>query len=319
MPPGADHDCENNNKLELDATLHKGGPFGLRTSVVWPNIFKFIYLHFLAICGIFVAPYASWKTWVFFVFYNLISNLGVTAGAHRLWAHRSYKATLFYRIMIMLFNCISFQNPIYVWVRDHRVHHKYTETDADPHNAKRGFFFAHMGWLMMKKHPEVFLKGCSIDMSDIQCDSVVMFQKRYYYILAFIMSLLIPTVAPWYIWGEYPLYSFLICGMLRYVYSLHNAWLVNSAAHLWGKRPYNKNINPSENWLVSLVAIGEGWHNYHHSFPYDYAASEWGPKINITTCFIDFCAFLGFVYDRKQVSAAAIDQIRRKVGDLSSQ
>lgn len=64
-------------------------------------------------------------------------------------------------------------------MRDHRLHHKYTDTDADPHNARRGFFFSHMGWLMMKKHPEVFKKGKGIDMSDIERDPVVMFQKRF--------------------------------------------------------------------------------------------------------------------------------------------
>ena len=59
-----------------------------------------------------------------------------------------------------------------------RVHHKYTETDADPHNARRGFFFSHMGWLMVRKHKEVFEKGGLVDMSDLEKDPIVMFQKR---------------------------------------------------------------------------------------------------------------------------------------------
>lgn len=59
-----------------------------------------------------------------------------------------------------------------------RVHHKFTETDADPHNAKRGFFFSHIGWLMVRKHKDVFEKGASIDMSDLEKDPVVMLQKK---------------------------------------------------------------------------------------------------------------------------------------------
>lgn len=58
------------------------------------------------------------------------------------------------------------------------VHHKFTDTDADPHNVSRGMFFAHMGWLMIKKHPEVKAKGASIDMKDLEQDAFVMFQKK---------------------------------------------------------------------------------------------------------------------------------------------
>ena len=65
------------------------------------------------------------------------------------------------------------------WARDHRVHHKYSETDADPHNAKRGFFFSHMGWMMVKKHAEVVARGREIDISDLKSDPVIAFQHRY--------------------------------------------------------------------------------------------------------------------------------------------
>lgn len=72
----------------------------------------------------------------------------------------------------------NFQNHIYEWARDHRVHHKFSETDADPHNAKRGFFFSHVGWLLVRKHPEVTRKGKLVDMSDLENDFVVVFQRR---------------------------------------------------------------------------------------------------------------------------------------------
>ena len=71
-----------------------------------------------------------------------------------------------------------FQNHIYEWVRDHRTHHKFTDTDADPHNSRRGFFFCHIGWLMVRKHPDVKIKGKSIDMSDLEKDPIVVWQRR---------------------------------------------------------------------------------------------------------------------------------------------
>lgn len=106
------------------------------------------------------------------------ASMGVTAGAHRLWAHRTYKAKLPLRIFLMICQTTMLQNDIYEWVRDHRVHHKFTDTDADPHNSRRGFFFSHIGWLMLKKHKDVQVKGKTVDMSDIESDPVVQWQRK---------------------------------------------------------------------------------------------------------------------------------------------
>lgn len=108
-----------------------------------------------------------------------LGGFGVTGGAHRFWSHRSYKAKTPLRIILMLCFSLAGQNTIYDWVRDHRVHHKFSETKADPHDSNRGFFFAHVGWLMMNKHPEVIRKGNKLDMSDILNDPVVQFHQKY--------------------------------------------------------------------------------------------------------------------------------------------
>lgn len=110
--------------------------------------------------------------------YGAFGAFGITAGAHRLWAHKSYKAKWPLKCILVLANLIAFQNSIYEWVRDHRVHHKYTDTNADPHNSMRGFFFSHIGWLMLRKHPDIKRFGSKIDMSDLENDSFVMFQKK---------------------------------------------------------------------------------------------------------------------------------------------
>ena len=107
---------------------------------------------------------------------------------------------------------------------------------------------------------------------------------------------------------------------MRYILLLHFTWLVNSVAHMWGNRPYDKTINPAENLFVSWGAIGEGFHNYHHTFPMDYAASEYGAKyFNPTKAFIDFMALIGLAYDRRTVSAEMIAQRRARTGDLATE
>ena len=293
--------------------------YGFKAPIVWRNIAVAIFAHLVGVYGVMVyAPKIKFASWILFLIVYLCSGLGVTAGAHRLWSHKSYKARLPFKVALMLFNCISMQNDLIEWCRDHRVHHKYTETDADPHNALRGFFFAHMGWLMMKKHPDIRSKGKNVDMSDLCADSVLLFQRRHYRKLCITISIVLPTVIPWLCWGEDIIGSYLILFVTRYILTLHSTWLVNSAAHLWGNRHYDGTINPRDNWFVCITSIGEGWHNYHHTFPYDYSTSEWGPKLNMTTIILDLMAALGLVYARKQVSQQAIDRVRKRLGNLSS-
>ncbi|CAA9994922.1 unnamed protein product [Nesidiocoris tenuis] len=148
--------------------------------IVWRNVFGFIYLHLGAAYGLYLAFVTPIKlqTTLFTYFCGFMGGMGITAGAHRLWAHKTYKANTALRVILMVCNCLAFQNHVYEWVRDHRVHHKFTDTDADPHNSRRGFFFSHMGWLLMKKHSDVKTKGKLVDMSDLEEDKVLMFQKK---------------------------------------------------------------------------------------------------------------------------------------------
>lgn len=124
-------------------------------------------------------------------------------------------------------------------------------------------------------------------------------------------------MVPWCFWGESLFVSFYLAAILRYCLGLNATWLVNSAAHMWGMRPYDKRINPAENMMVALSAVGEGFHNYHHTFPQDYATSEFGWKINLTTFFIDTMAYLGQAYDRRKIPADVIKARKLRTGEGS--
>lgn len=287
--------------------------------IVWRNVILMIVLHLGGLYGavLILAGQVMWKTVLFAYFVYVMSGLGITAGAHRLWAHRTYKAKLPLRILLCMFNNMAFQNHIYEWARDHRVHHKHSETDADPHNATRGFFFAHVGWLLCRKHPDVITKGKTVDLSDLQADPVLMFQRKYYLPLMLVSCFILPTIIPWYYWGETIHNSYFVATLFRYCFLLNMTWLVNSAAHMFGNRPYDQKINPRENILVSLGAIGEGFHNYHHTFPWDYSTSELGMKLNFTTFFIDSMARVGWAYDLKKVSKEVVKNRIERTGDGS--
>jgi stearoyl-CoA desaturase (delta-9 desaturase) len=287
-----------------------------KAPLVWTNIILFVILHSALPIGAYIIyTQRPWKTLLWSLFGVYISVLGVTAGTHRLWSHRSYKARWPVQVLLMVLQTMAGQNSIYTWSRDHRVHHKYSETNADPHNIKRGFFFAHMGWLCCKKHPDVKTKGALIDMSDLEANPIVMFQHRHFWWLAIVFTVLVPTLIPVVLWQERFWTSFVISFMWRYIISLHGTWLVNSAAHYHGQRPYDERIEARESPVVIWTAVGEGFHNYHHTFPFDYSTSEFGSYLNITTVFIDLCALVGLAYDLRKMDRDTIWRRRLRTGD----
>jgi len=295
---------------ELDVTLDTSDlkPEDEKPSkqeIVWGNVVKFVILHSLALYGLTLLPSISLPSWVFLFLTYQFSGAGITAGAHRLWAHRAYKATPALKVFLLVANSMAGENSVYTWSRDHRLHHKCSETQADPHNANRGFFFSHMGWLMVRKHPAVMKAGKTINMSDLEADSLLMFQHRHYLKCFLMAGFVLPTIIPNLLWGE-SLTNAYFMAVVRYVSVLHFTWLVNSAAHMFGMKPYDESIGPSENRLVSLLALGEGFHNYHHTFPYDYGTSEWGLRLNVTTRFINAMAKLGFAYDLRSASPSVV-------------
>ena len=309
------------------------------------------FVHVLALCALRYVPACQTATlWWAFVLWP-ISGFGITGGAHRLWSHRSYTASAPYRCVLMIFNSIANQGSIWHWSRDHRTHHFHSETVADPHDAIRGFFFAHIGWLYLKKDKRVAEAGSMVNMDDLRADGFVMVrahgtrhaasararvrafrrfaphcaprpslpspplpaafasaasqtQKRYDPWWNIFWCFFFPALVATYGWGEQFSNGLMVCGALRYTWVLHCTWLVNSAAHLWGERPYDPNSNPAENPFVSIAAIGEGWHNWHHKYPFDYAASEYGVmrQFNPTKMVIDACASVGLVTERKRAT-----------------
>ncbi|CAK4699890.1 hypothetical protein LEN26_016912 [Aphanomyces euteiches] len=272
----------------------------------WPMVIYLAYCHALAVVAIAYFTSAKWQTWVWTLACYQLAGLGITGGAHRLWSHKAFKAADSVRVFLMLCNAMANQGTIFHWSRDHRVHHKWSEKDADPHNAARGLFFAHVGWLLVKKDPKVIEAGKKINMDDLKEDWVVMLQQRFNPWINLFMCFVFPMVVAMYGWNESWNIALLVPGFFRYVFVLHATWLVNSAAHFYGYKPYDPDMGPTENTFVAFFAMGEGWHNWHHVFPYDYAASEFGVSAqwNPTKLFIDAMAKIGLVTDRKRALQA---------------
>ena len=208
----------------------------------------------------------SIAAWVSFVLLLAMSSLGITAGYHRLWAHRTYEASLPVRIALMIAGTFAIQNSILYWSSGHRVHHRHVDDiERDPYSAKKGFWYSHIGW-MLRDYPSSQTDYKNVP--DLLNDKLVMFQHNYYIPLVLATNLGIPALVGWAVgdfWGV-----MLLGGLLRLIASHHVTFFINSLCHMWGKRPYTDENTARDNFWLAIFTWGEGYHNYHHIFQYDY-------------------------------------------------
>ncbi|KAJ0171766.1 hypothetical protein K1T71_012529 [Dendrolimus kikuchii] len=289
-----------------------------QNKIKWSACLSVLFHHFFGAywCYCYAFP-VKWQSIVFVLFMIYFNLLGITAGVHRYWTHRTYKIKRGIQIFLMIAFTSAGQNSIRDWVRDHRLHHKYSDTDADPHNANRGFFFSHIGWQMLKKNQQVLTEGKKIDLSDLE-DPMLRIHHKYFIYYKILLCFVLPTVTGIVLWGENWRCAVAWQCFIRYLYVLHGEMTVNSVAHIYGYRPYNKDILPVQSKFVSTWTGGEGWHNYHHMFPYDFRTSEFTEPFDVTTKFIRLLARLGWAYDLKEASPDTIKAVTLKLGDGST-
>jgi len=189
---------------------------------------------------------------------------GITAGYHRLFSHRAYRAASPLRAYFAVVGAAAWQNSIISWASDHRTHHKEVDTEEDPYNPKRGFWYSHIGWILVdgQRDPE------HRNVADLWADPVCRWQHRYYWIISLAFNITIPTLLG--LWTGRLGGMLIFALLLRVVLVHHCTFTINSLAHMWGSRPWSKTNTARDNWFLSLLSFGEGYHNYHHAYQYDY-------------------------------------------------
>ena len=202
-----------------------------------------------------------------FGFMYIACGLSITAGYHRLFSHRTHKAAWPLRLFYALFGAGAFQNSAIKWCSDHRRHHLVTDTDDDPYSVLKGFFWAHIGWVMVAQEEERVEK-----VDDLQADPILAFQDRHIFLLGFLVGMVLPGVAGWFFLGGLAGFmgGFIWGGLFRVVIVHHATFLINSAAHTWGTQPYSTANTSRDSPFLSLLTYGEGYHNFHHTFQADY-------------------------------------------------
>lgn len=192
-----------------------------------------------------------------------ITGLSVTAGYHRLYSHTTYQAHPALEAVLLFFATMAAQGSALRWSFDHRHHHAFVDTDRDPYSIKKGFWYAHFMWLF-EKPKEIENKV----IADLLRKPLLKFQHQYYGTLMFFTNALVILLGGLYFKDFFG--AFLFLWLVRQFFLHHFTWFINSLAHTWGARTFCQELSAVDNFLISLLTFGEGYHNYHHTFAYDY-------------------------------------------------
>lgn len=273
----------------------------------------------IAIGLLFWVPSSSVDIGLLLVMY-VATTLGVTAGFHRQFAHRSFKAAPALRVALGILGSMAAQGNLIYWVATHRRHHQYSEGEGDPHSPYihdgkalgrlRGLWHSHLGWMIDSQMTNTvkFTK-------DLMRDPAIR-RVNDLYILWVALGLAIPAVLGGLLTLSWmgALTGFLWGGVVRMFLAHHAMWTSGSTAHLFGTRPFSTRDMSTNNELLALPNLGEAWHNNHHAFPSSALFGLHWWQVDIGGLFIRLCETLGWAWDVRKPTKAMIEN--KKAGTL---
>lgn len=230
----------------------------LSTSIIFSPLIGFL-------LGVWFVPLRR-ATFILASIQYFLTGTGITAGYHRLYSHRSYKASWPVELVLLAWGAAAFEGSARWWSRNHRAHHRYVDTDKDPYAVHNGFWYAHIGWMVLKQDSR---RAGRVDISDLNANSLVMFQHHFYLPIALFFGFMFPIIVATFGWGDF--WGALVYACFARMFIVHQAtFCVNSLAHTFGVQTYSKEHTSYDHVITALVTFGEGYHNYHHEFPHDY-------------------------------------------------
>ncbi|OFZ28731.1 MAG: acyl-CoA desaturase [Bdellovibrionales bacterium RIFCSPHIGHO2_01_FULL_40_29] len=243
---------------------------------------------------------------LFATIFAVLTNLSITMGYHRLFAHKSFEAHPVLEAVLLFISAGAFQGSCLKWASDHRIHHRFEDTDKDPYSIKKGFWHAHMGWMMKQESVNI-----PIHAPDLEKNKLVHFQHKYYLISAIVVGYLLPMLVG-ALFGSAFL-GLVIGGGLRIFLTQQSTFFVNSLSHTLGKTPYSTEKTAKDSLVVAFLTHGEGFHNFHHKFQFDYRNGirwyHWDP----TKWSIQLAYLVGLAKKLKTVNFSEILKARLQV------
>ena len=206
--------------------------------------------------------YVRWQDLAIFGAMYAISALGITIGFHRMLTHRGFDAPAPVRFAFLAAGSMALEGPAVEWAATHVKHHAKADQEGDPHSPLEGFWHAHFGWLVRDR----FVRS-GVWAKPFEHDRVAHLVDRTFPLWA-VLSFALPGLVG-YAWNGWSGFwsGLLWGGLVRVALVHHVTWSVNSVCHTFGRRPFATKDASRNNWLVGLLAFGEGWHNNHHAAP----------------------------------------------------
>lgn len=233
----------------------------------------------LTIVAFALIPFGFGITWIevmlFTVMYVLVM-IGLEVGFHRYFSHRPFAASRPVKIGLAILGSMGFQGPVIWWAATHRRHHRFADTDGDPHSPQpkgpgvrgrvRGLFEGHSGWTHDKERARP--DGWGVYAKDLYADPDI-FKIHYFYFYFMLAGLVIPAVVGGMLHGTWKgaLMGLLWGGFVRVFFGDHSIRAVNSFSHVWGTRAFETGDNSRNNFLLAIPTFGQAWHHNHHAFP----------------------------------------------------
>ena len=242
---------------------------------------------------------------IVFVGLYFACGLSITVGYHRLFSHRSHNAKWPLVLFYSIFGAGSFQNSIIEWCSDHRRHHKMTDSEDDPYSASRGFWYSHIGWILLEE--ENFTNDFS-NVKDLQESKIIMWQHRNVFLIGALSGLILPAIIGLAVGGiSGAVGCFVWAGLARVVFVHHGTFLINSAAHIWGTQPYSEENSSRDSFWLAFLTFGEGYHNFHHTFQADYRNGHKWYHMDPSKWWIQSFKYLGLNTDLKSTPKHSIE------------
>lgn len=233
----------------------------------WTSGLPFILLHVSCIL-VFWAGF-SWVALATLALSYSIRMFGITAGFHRYFSHRTYKTSRPFQFLLAWLGTSTAQKGPLWWAAHHRHHHKYSDTEKDVHSpVKRSFWWSHVGWILSDRFKATNFKL----VKDLAKYPELKFLNKFHLLppIQFaIGTFVFGEILSYYFPGlgtsgfQLFVYGFVLSTVLLY----HGTFTVNSLAHVFGRKRFETKDESRNNWFISLITLGEGWHNNHHRFP----------------------------------------------------
>jgi len=258
----------------------------------------FIIVHLLPLLAFWTG--ARWQDWAACAALYWVRMFGVTGGYHRYFAHRTYKTSRLFQFILAFLAQSSAQKGALWWGAHHRVHHRLSDQDGDPHNSRRGFWYSHVGWLFVPENQETDYSR----IKDLAKYPELVWLNRYWLVPPTVLG-----VSTYLIGGTSAL---LIGFFLSTVLLWHGTFTINSLSHMLGSQRYESNDDSRNNWFFAIVTMGEGWHNNHHHFMNSTRQGFYWWEYDMTYYILKVLSFFRIVWDIKEPPARVFDTSTHK-------